>query len=105
MAAAAPPIADNTRQHSAGAPNLEHGVGGMGGLPTAAVTGVSGFTLGAAALAEDSKNPIKLTLHDWTGQLITIRLMGEAWKNAGALGGCPVRGTRALGWHENWYAT
>jgi hypothetical protein len=36
----------------------------MGGLPTAAVTGVSGFTLGAAALAEDSTNLIKLMLQD-----------------------------------------
>ena len=33
--------------------------------------------------AEDSKDPIKMTLHDWTGQLITTRLMGEALKNAG----------------------
>jgi hypothetical protein len=36
----------------------------MGGLLTAAATVVSGFTLGAAALAEDSKNLTKLTLHD-----------------------------------------
>jgi hypothetical protein len=64
----------------------------MGGLPTAAVTGVSGFTLGAAALAEDSKNPIKLTLHDLAGQLITIRLVGEAWKNAGLWEGARFEG-------------
>ena len=30
-----------------------------------------------------SQDPIKLTLHDWTGQLITTRLMGEALKKAG----------------------
>ena len=47
------------------------------------MTVVSLFALGAPALAEDSKDPIKMTLHDWTGQLITTRLMGEALKNAG----------------------
>jgi glycine betaine/proline transport system substrate-binding protein len=47
---------------------------------------VAVFTLliaGAPAQAEDSKDPIKLTLHDWTGQLITTQLMGEALKKAG----------------------
>ena len=48
-----------------------------------AVTVLSILCLGAPALAEDSKDPIKLTLHDWTGQLITTQLMGEALKNAG----------------------
>jgi glycine betaine/proline transport system substrate-binding protein len=48
------------------------------------------FLLGAAALsvalpaaAQDSTDPIKLTLHDWTGQLITTELMGEVLKAAG----------------------
>jgi glycine betaine/proline transport system substrate-binding protein len=50
---------------------------------TTAVTVLSMLVLGAPALAEDSKEPIKLTLHDWTGQLITTQLMGEALKNAG----------------------
>ena len=50
---------------------------------TTAMTVVSLLALGAPALAEDSKDPIKMTLHDWTGQLITTRLMGEALKNAG----------------------
>ena len=50
---------------------------------TTALTVVSLVALGAPALAEDSKDPIKMTLHDWTGQLITTRLMGEALKNAG----------------------
>ena len=50
---------------------------------TTAVTVLSLFASGAPALAEDSKDPIKMTLHDWTGQLITTRLMGEALKNAG----------------------
>ena len=33
--------------------------------------------------AEDSSDPIKLTLHDWSGQLITTTLMGEVLKKAG----------------------
>ena len=34
-------------------------------------------------LAQDSSDPIKLTLHDWSGQLITTTLMGEVLKEAG----------------------
>ena len=30
-----------------------------------------------------TKDPIKLTLHDWTGQLITTQIMGEVLKKAG----------------------
>ncbi len=46
------------------------------------------FALCAALLtspvrAADSTDPIKLTLHDWTGQLITTQLMGEVLKKAG----------------------
>jgi glycine betaine/proline transport system substrate-binding protein len=37
---------------------------------------------GAAAEAE-SADPIKLTLHDWTGQLVTTQIMGEVLKKAG----------------------
>ncbi|MCT8973611.1 ABC transporter substrate-binding protein [Microbaculum marinisediminis] len=41
-------------------------------------------TVSAPALAEaESKDPIKLTLHDWTGQLITTQIMGEVLKQAG----------------------
>ncbi|WP_436644181.1 ABC transporter substrate-binding protein [Microbaculum sp. FT89] len=41
-------------------------------------------TASAPALAEaESKDPIKLTLHDWTGQLITTQIMGEVLKQAG----------------------
>jgi glycine betaine/proline transport system substrate-binding protein len=36
-----------------------------------------------AAGAQDSADPIKLTLHDWTGQLITARIMGEVLQQAG----------------------
>ena len=35
------------------------------------------------ALAQESSDPIKLTLHDWSGQLITTTLMGEVLKEAG----------------------
>jgi glycine betaine/proline transport system substrate-binding protein len=31
----------------------------------------------------ESKDPIKLTLHDWTGQLVTTKIMGEVLKKAG----------------------
>jgi glycine betaine/proline transport system substrate-binding protein len=49
---------------------------------------VSALTLAAAlaalpAAAQESTDPIKLTLHDWTGQLITTELMGEVLKKAG----------------------
>ncbi len=36
-----------------------------------------------AALAQDSSDPIRLTLHDWTGQLITTQLMGSVLQKAG----------------------
>ena len=32
--------------------------------------------------AVESDDPIKLTLHDWTGQLITTQLMGEVLKKS-----------------------
>lgn len=39
---------------------------------------------GAPALADvESKDPIKLTLHDWTGQFVTTRIMGSVLKKAG----------------------
>jgi len=39
---------------------------------------------GAPAGAEpESKDPIKLVLHDWTGQLLTTQLMGEVLKKGG----------------------
>ncbi len=33
--------------------------------------------------AQDSGDPIRLTLHDWTGQLITTEIMGEVLQKAG----------------------
>ena len=39
---------------------------------------------GTAALAEvESTDPIKLTLHDWTGQLITTNIMAAVLEEAG----------------------
>lgn len=35
------------------------------------------------ALAQDTSDPIRLTLHDWTGQLITTQLMGAVLQEAG----------------------
>ena len=35
------------------------------------------------AVAQESTDPIKLTLHDWTGQLVTTQIMGEVLKEAG----------------------
>jgi len=37
----------------------------------------------STAMAQESTDPIKLTLHDWTGQLITTQLMGEVLKKGG----------------------
>jgi len=36
-----------------------------------------------AGMAQDSADPIRLTLHDWTGQLITTQLMGSVLQKAG----------------------
>jgi glycine betaine/proline transport system substrate-binding protein len=42
-------------------------------------------SLGAASAVADveSKDPIKITLHDWTGQFITTQIMGSVLKEAG----------------------
>lgn len=45
--------------------------------------GAAVLTLSAGAMAAESKDPIKLTLHDWTGQLITTQIMGEVLKAKG----------------------
>ena len=39
--------------------------------------------LGLPAAAQESTDPIKLTLNDWTGQLITSQIMGEILQKAG----------------------
>ena len=41
------------------------------------------LTAAPAGAEPESKDPIKLTLHDWTGQLLTTQLMGEILKKAG----------------------
>ncbi|MBX3569401.1 MAG: ABC transporter substrate-binding protein [Rhizobiaceae bacterium] len=51
-------------------------------------TALGALALGASlsmtpVMAQDSTDPIKLTLHDWTGQLITTQIMGEVLKKAG----------------------
>lgn len=49
-----------------------------------ALLAASVMALGAGAVcAQESSDPIKLTLHDWTGQLITTQLMGDVLQKAG----------------------
>ncbi|NRA14910.1 MAG: ABC transporter substrate-binding protein [Oceanospirillaceae bacterium] len=50
---------------------------------TLAVLGLGLACTFPAQAAVESKDPIKLTLHDWTGQLITTQIMGEVLKKAG----------------------
>lgn len=54
-------------------------------LPRIAATSLmlANASLTGPAFAQESTDPIKLTLHDWTGQLITTQLMGEVLKRAG----------------------
>lgn len=48
----------------------------------AVATVVTLLTVALASCAK-TKEPIKLTLHDWTGQLITTRIMGSVLEKAG----------------------
>ena len=50
-----------------------------------ALAGALGAILAGPAMAEapESSDPIKLTLHDWTGQYITTTIMGEVLKSMG----------------------
>jgi glycine betaine/proline transport system substrate-binding protein len=50
------------------------------GAAVLALTALSGLPAGAEV---ESRDPIRLTLHDWTGQLITTQIMGEVLKKAG----------------------
>jgi glycine betaine/proline transport system substrate-binding protein len=55
-------------------------------MKTSLICGLAGALSLAAmpAFAEvESTDPIKLTLHDWTGQLLTTNLMAEVLKKAG----------------------
>ncbi|MGD1879842.1 MAG: ABC transporter substrate-binding protein [Kiloniellaceae bacterium] len=53
------------------------------GLALAVGLGGTLATSGAALAEVESKDPIKLTLHDWTGQLITTKMMGSVLAKAG----------------------
>jgi glycine betaine/proline transport system substrate-binding protein len=53
-------------------------------LTAAAAAFMAGAAASGPALAEaESQDPIKITLHDWTGQFITSKIMGEVLKKAG----------------------
>ena len=41
------------------------------------------FLTMSATAAVESTDPIKLTLHDWTGQYLTTNIMGEVLERAG----------------------
>jgi glycine betaine/proline transport system substrate-binding protein len=52
-------------------------------LTSSAFTALALVAAAASASAQDSQDPIRLTLHDWTGQLVTTRIMGEVLERAG----------------------
>ncbi len=52
-------------------------------LSVLAAGALAALFAGTPALAQDSADPIKITLHDWTGQLITAHIMGEVLQKAG----------------------
>jgi len=63
---------------------------GQVGLKGRVVTAIAMMAMAATGLASipanaavESDDPIKLTLHDWTGQLVTTKIMGEVLKKAG----------------------
>lgn len=52
-------------------------------LPAALAASLLGAAAAPAAAAPESTDPIKITLHDWTGQLVSAHIMGEVLKKAG----------------------
>lgn len=52
-------------------------------LPAALAASLIGAAAAPAAAAPESTDPIKITLHDWTGQLVSAHIMGEVLKKAG----------------------
>src|SRR6185312_2598258 len=44
---------------------------------------VSLSLMAGPAVAQDSPDPIRMVLNDWTGQLLSTQLMGEALKRKG----------------------
>src|SRR5690606_37566953 len=52
-------------------------------IGAAALIAAFGLAGGANAQVPESEDPIKLTLHDWTGQLITTEIMGRVLQSMG----------------------
>lgn len=52
-------------------------------LMSIAAAGLAAMPLASAVAAPESKDPIKITLNDWTGELISAHLMGGILKKAG----------------------
>ncbi len=52
-------------------------------LTAVAVASGIGFTGSVSAAAPESKDPIILTIHDWTGQYITTHIMGRVLEEMG----------------------
>jgi glycine betaine/proline transport system substrate-binding protein len=52
-------------------------------IGAAALTAGLGLAGSAAAQVPESEDPIKLTLHDWTGQYITTEIMGRVLQSMG----------------------
>ena len=53
-------------------------------LSTFAAAACAGLVMAGSAFAEaESQEPIKLTMHDWTGQLLTTTIMGKVLAEAG----------------------
>jgi len=56
----------------------------LAGALTGIAAMVAANVVAVPAFADvESKDPIKITLHDWTGQFITTKIMGEVLKKAG----------------------
>lgn len=52
-------------------------------LITSSLLSISVLLSATSFAAVESKDPIKLTLHDWTGQLLTTKIMGSVLLKAG----------------------
>src|SRR6056297_2097635 len=53
-------------------------------LSTFAAATCAGLAMAGGAFAQaESQEPIKLTMHDWTGQLLTTTIMGKVLAEAG----------------------
>jgi glycine betaine/proline transport system substrate-binding protein len=52
-------------------------------LAAALLAGAAAFSSAASWAGAESQDPIKITLHDWTGQFITSKIMGTVLQKAG----------------------